>query len=194
MRIDFEQGVAEPSASRPAADAGSIRLILMGEGPVYHETLAKLSKQGFPIQDFGAGVSLFQSSIAEPLADILKQLAKLSKPGDRRQSDNAVICGKLYLHPDTRRAYWNGTDLDLTFGEYKILHLLVSDRGHYKAYRVIYDCFHYEGFIAGVGPEGYKANVRSAIKRIRNKFRTLDPGFDRIVTYPGFGYCWKETA
>jgi hypothetical protein len=54
-------------------------------------------------------------------------------------------------------------------------------------------CVHYEGFIAGSGPDGYRANVRSAIKRIRNKFRDLDPTFDKIENYTGFGYCWRKT-
>jgi two-component system response regulator ChvI len=35
--------------------------------------------------------------------------------------------------------------------------------------------------------------VRSAIKRIRNKFRDLDPTFDKIENYTGFGYCWRKT-
>jgi hypothetical protein len=34
--------------------------------------------------------------------------------------------------------------------------------------------------------------VRSAIKRIRNKFRSFDPTFDEIENYSGFGYCWKK--
>ena len=33
-----------------------------------------------------------------------------------------------------------------------------------------------------VGPNGYWANVRSAIKRIRNKFRAFDPTFQEIET------------
>jgi hypothetical protein len=35
------------------------------------------------------------------------------------------------------------------------------------------DRLRHEGFIAGYGADGYRANVRSAIKRIRNKFRAL---------------------
>jgi hypothetical protein len=41
------------------------------------------------------------------------------------------------------------------------------------------------------GPGGYRQNVRSAIKRIRNKFRDLDPTFDGIETFTNFGYRWK---
>ncbi|HEY1430871.1 MAG TPA: DNA-binding response regulator, partial [Stellaceae bacterium] len=37
---------------------------------------------------------------------------------------------------------------------------------------------------------GYRANVRTFIKRIRKKFRDVDPGFDHIENYAGFGYRW----
>jgi two-component system, OmpR family, response regulator ChvI len=33
--------------------------------------------------------------------------------------------------------------------------------------------------------------VRSAIKRIRNKFHDFDPTFDEIENYQGFGYRWR---
>src|SRR5712671_698075 len=87
----------------------------------------------------------------------------------------SVACGKLRLNPETSRAYWNRVDVGLTFGEYKIVNLLASNVGRYVTYRAVYDRLHYEGFIAGDGANGYRANVRSAIKRIRNKFRDLDP-------------------
>ena len=90
------------------------------------------------------------------------------------------------------RAYWSDSDMSLTKGEYKIVHLLVSNVGRYVTYRAIYDRLHYEGFIAGSGDDGYRGNVRSAIKRIRNKFRDLDPTFAEIENYSSFGYCWGK--
>jgi len=123
----------------------------------------------------------------------LKGVVKASKRTDQLQCDRSMICGKLLLRPDVSRAYWQDTDLDLTLGEYNIVHLLASNVGKYVTYRAIYDRLHYEGFIAGNGADGYRANVRSAIKRIRNKFRDLDPTFDKIENYTGFGYCWRKT-
>ena len=103
-----------------------------------------------------------------------------------------MICGKLLLRPDVSRIYWKDADLGLTLGEYNIVYLLASNVGRYVTYRAIYDRLHYEGFIAGDGADGYRGNVRSAIKRIRNKFRSFDPTFDEIENYSGFGYCWKK--
>jgi len=42
------------------------------------------------------------------------------------------------------------------------------------------------------GEIGYRANVRAFIKRIRQKFRDVDPEFTQIENYPGFGYRWSE--
>ena len=50
------------------------------------------------------------------------------------------------------------------------------------------------GFVAGSGPDGYRANVRTFMKRIRQKFRELDEDFDEIENYPGFGYRWRQPA
>jgi two-component system response regulator ChvI len=106
------------------------------------------------------------------------------------QPDERIVCGKLVLRPAIGRAYWNDVDVGLTIGEYNIIHLLASNIGRYLSYRAIYDRMHYEGFIAGTGDDGYRTNVRSTIKRIRNKFREIDPTFTEIENYPAFGYCW----
>jgi two-component system response regulator ChvI len=104
------------------------------------------------------------------------------------------VTGKLRLKPETSRALWNGLDVDLTLGEYNIVYLLASKAGSFVTYRAVYDRLRYEGFIAGSGNNGFRANVRSAIKRIRNKFRACDPAFDEIENYTGFGYCWRKPS
>jgi two-component system response regulator ChvI len=142
--------------------------------------------------DKGAIDVVCKSRGAEVLGRRLKSAIKASNRTDRPRSGGPVICGKLLLRPDVSRVYWNDADLSLTLGEYNIVHLLASNAGRYVTYRAIYDRLHYEGFIAGSGADGYRANVRSAIKRIRSKFRDFDPTFDQIENYTGFGYCWKK--
>ena len=101
-------------------------------------------------------------------------------------------CGRLLLKPAVSRAYWNETDLNLTVTEFKIVHTLAANVGSYVSYRAVYDCMHYVGFIAGSGENGYRTNVRSCIKRIRNKFRAIDPEFGEIQNYQSFGYRWGK--
>ena len=74
--------------------------------------------------------------------------------------------------------------------EFRIVILLAERAGHDIGYREIYDLVHGKDFVAGQGSEGYRANVRTFIKRIRKKFRDVDPGFDLIENYTSFGYRW----
>lgn len=98
--------------------------------------------------------------------------------------------GRLELRYDSGRAAWAGRPVELTLTEFKILALLAERAGEDVGYRDIYDLVHGKDFLAGHGAEGYRANVRTFIKRIRKKFRDGDPDFDRIENYPGFGYRW----
>jgi two-component system, OmpR family, response regulator ChvI len=156
-----------------------------GEAAPAHECLAL---------DKGAIDVILKSRGPDVLARRLKGVVKASRRADQPRPNRSMICGKLLLRPDISRACWRDVDVGLTLGEYNIVHLLVSNAGRYVTYRAIYDRLTYEGFIAGSGAEGYRANVRSAIKRIRNKFCACDPIFDEIENYTGFGYCWQKPA
>ena len=141
----------------------------------------------------GAIDVILKSRGPDVLATRLKGVVKTTVPStDRPRSGGPMKCGKLLLRPDIGRACWKDIDVGLTLGEHNIVHLLASNAGRYETFRAIYDRLHYEGFIAGGGADGYRANVRSVIKRIRNKFRSFDPTFDEIENYNGFGYCWKK--
>ena len=142
--------------------------------------------------DQGAVDFIPKSRDREVLVRRLRSVVELVKLKAELPSQEGLACGKLLLRPQTSRAFWNGVDVGLTLGEYNIVRLLASNVGRYVTYRAIYDRLHYEGFIAGTGNDGYRANVRTAIKRIRNKFRSCDPAFDEIENYTGFGYCWRK--
>ena len=164
-------------------------VLLTGEASPAHECLA-LDKGAIDV----IGKSRGSEVLAKRLKGVVKIFERTVQPraGQVVAQAQTMIRGKLLLRPDVSRACWNDADLDLSLGEYNIVHVLASNVGHYVTYRAIYDRQHYEGFIAGSGADGYRANVRSAIKRIRNKFRSLDPTFDEIENYNGFGYCWKK--
>ena len=100
--------------------------------------------------------------------------------------------GLLELRQDIHRAFWRGDQVDLTLSEFGIVRFLVTKSGGDVTYRQIYDMVRGKDFLAGYGAEGYRANVRSFIKRIRKKFRDVDSEFDRIDNYPGFGYRWRD--
>src|SRR3546814_7471316 len=99
--------------------------------------------------------------------------------------------GDLELRPDSNRALWKGEEAALTLTEFAIVQHLAVNAGRDIGYREIYDLVHGQGFAAGEGEEGYRTDVRTFVKRIRQKFRDLDGEFDQIRNYPGFGYRWE---
>jgi two-component system, OmpR family, response regulator ChvI len=117
------------------------------------------------------------------------RLAGRNSPAERR-CDATLEHGHITLMPHAGRALWKGEDIGLTVGEFKIVHFLVERRGRAVSYREIYDRMHYCGFVAGYGDDGYRVNVRSAIRRIRSKIRSFDPTFDEIGNSAGLGYVW----
>ena len=106
----------------------------------------------------------------------------------------AAPSGPLELRADSCRALWHGREVPLTLTEFHVVALLADKAGDDVSYREIYDVVRGEGFIAGIGSEGYRSNVRTMVKRIRQKFRDLDPAFDALENYPGFGYRWRAAA
>jgi two-component system response regulator ChvI len=98
----------------------------------------------------------------------------------------------LSLRYDSRRATWQSANVDLTLTEFNIVAYLIEHARRDVSYREIYDIVHGEGFVAGDGEIGFRANVRAFIKRIRQKFRDVDPQFSQIKNYPGFGYRWLD--
>jgi two-component system response regulator ChvI len=141
----------------------------------------------------GGAVDFIDKSRRLPiLLKRLQLIAEGGRPSAEPEPPRAPLLrlGPLTLRFDTNRAVWVGRVVDLTLTEFKILTLLAEKAGRDVSYREIYDLVHGKDFIAGHGSEGYRANVRTFIKRIRKKFRDVDPGFDHIENYAGFGYRW----
>ncbi len=127
------------------------------------------------------------------LAKRIRLIVEAGKRPPELDAADEVSCGGLLLKPKISRAYWNDIDVVLTVTEFNIVHLLVTHASEYVTYRAIYDCVHHAGFIAGNGDDGYRTNVRSSIKRIRNKFRAIDADFSEIENFPAFGYRWRSS-
>ncbi|TDQ84295.1 two-component system response regulator ChvI [Dongia mobilis] len=108
----------------------------------------------------------------------------------RDGGDAVVEIGPLTLDAGSHAITWQNQPVSLTLGEFKSVALMVR-AGRDVSYREIYDALRGENFAAGQGPDGYRANVRALIKRVRQKFLAVDPGFDAIENFPGFGYRWR---
>jgi len=116
---------------------------------------------------------------------------KVAAAGALRQP-MVIRHGNILLRCDVNRAFWKDEKIDLTLTEFRIVEYLVKRAGQDIRYRELYDIVHGVGFAAGEGEIGFRANVRAFIKRIRQKFRDVDPSFTSIENYPGFGYRWSD--
>lgn len=159
-------------------------IFLTGKSSPVHENLA-LDRGALDFVDKSRGMSI--------LAKRLRLLIEPAKRPAELEVDETLHCGRLRLKPRIGRAFWDDVDINLTLTEFNIVRLLASNIGNHVTYRAVYDCMHHVGFIAGSGENGYRTNVRSSIKRIRNKFRIIDPNFAEIENYPSFGYRWGSS-
>jgi two-component system response regulator ChvI len=155
-------------------------VFLTGYALTTHEMLA-LAKGAVDFVDKTRGVEI-----------LAKRLRRLLSTARTAVAPPPIVCGKLVLHTNVRRALWNDTDVGLTMGEYHIVHLLASNVGRWVTYRSIYDRLHYEGFIAGTGENGYRANVRGMIRNLRKKFLRCDEAFAQLENLAGLGYRWTD--
>lgn len=160
-------------------------IFLTGMPATTYESLA-LERGALDFVDKSRGAAI--------LARRIRLIAEARKTAGDVLPEDVVDQGRLQLRPRVSRAYWDGIDVNLTITEFNIVHLLLRRLGDYVSYREIYDCVHRTGFIAGSGEDGYRANVRSSVKRIRNKFRSIDAEFSEIENFPAFGYSWSRIA
>jgi two-component system, OmpR family, response regulator ChvI len=159
-------------------------LFLTGHAtPMFEEAALAAGAVDFIDKSRGPAIVLHRIALALSRAD-----------GPVRAEDEEVALGDVTLREGSKRVLWRGEEVALSRGEYEIVALLVRRAGRDVPYRALYDALHGDGFHAGQGEDGYRANVRAMIKRIRRKFAEIDPDFDALGTYPGFGYRWQAGA
>ncbi len=102
---------------------------------------------------------------------------------DQSATHDVINLGPLDMDTARLVCRWNSQVVDLTLTEFWMVHALIRRPGHVRDRdqlmqdaRLVVD----------------ENTVTSHIKRIRNKFRTLDPVFDRIDTVYGIGYRWRD--
>lgn len=114
----------------------------------------------------------------------------------RRQGDGATPApaastemlsrGHLTLDDARHLCTWKGEEISLTVTEYMLLKALAERPGHVRAREQLIDMAYGENIYID------DRTVDSHIKRVRKKFKTLDPEFNHIETLYGVGYRYRE--
>ena len=97
-----------------------------------------------------------------------------------------LIRGSLTMDPARHRTVWKGEAVTLTVTEFLILESLAQRPGHVKKRDQLMDAAYSEDIYVD------DRTIDSHIKRLRRKFRAVDPEFDAIETLYGAGYRFAE--
>jgi two-component system response regulator ChvI len=99
----------------------------------------------------------------------------------------AIKRGKLTLDPDRHDCLWEGRPVRLTVTEFLLLQALAQRPGFVKSRDNLMDAAYEDQVYVD------DRTIDSHIKRMRKKFRQVDPEFDAIETLYGVGYRYRET-
>ena len=106
---------------------------------------------------------------------------------ESKDADSAVIQrGDLVLDPARHLCTWRGEPLTLTVTEFLILQALAVRPGHVKSRDQLMDAAYSDQVYVD------DRTIDSHIKRMRRKFRAIDPSFAHIETLYGIGYRYSE--
>jgi two-component system response regulator ChvI len=95
--------------------------------------------------------------------------------------------GKLTLDPARHDCLWEGKPVKLTVTEFLLLQSLAQRPGFVKSRDNLMDAAYDDQVYVD------DRTIDSHVKRMRKKFRVIDPEFDAIETLYGVGYRYRET-
>ena len=97
-----------------------------------------------------------------------------------------LVRGELNMDPARHVVTWKGDNVTLTVTEFMILETLANRPGVVKSRNQLMDAAYQDDVYVD------DRTIDSHIKRLRRKFREVDPEFDAIDTLYGAGYRYTE--
>ncbi len=153
-------------------------------------------------QDEAAGLAMGADDyIAKPFSQklliariraILRRSAMAQAPSDSGEDSGGgereaeLARGRLRMDPARHRVSWDGKPVSLTVTEFLILDALAARPGVIKSRNQLMDAAYPDDVFVD------DRTVDSHIKRMRRKFRAIDPGFSAIETLYGAGYSFTD--
>jgi len=133
------------------------------------------------------GKPFSQRLLIERIRAVLRRrLANQQPQTGQAQKDEVLERGNLMLDPARHRVLWKQQDVSLTVTEFLILQALAVRPGHVKSRDQLMDAAYTDDIYVD------DRTIDSHIKRLRKKFRSVDPDFSAIETLYGVGYRFKE--
>lgn len=117
---------------------------------------------------------------------ILRRVAMVAADMQPAAETRTIVRGRLALDPARQQVRWDGQDVSLTVTEFLILEALAQRAGVIKSRAQLLDAAYPDD--SGIDDR----TIDSHIKRMRRKFRAVDPEFDAIETLYGAGYKFQD--
>ena len=106
---------------------------------------------------------------------------------DDKKINDTIIREKLMVDQSRHHCTWKGHPLNLTVTEFLLLKSLSQRPGHLKNRDQLIDAAYGENIYVD------DRTIDSHIKRLRKKFRSIDPSFTQIETLYGVGYRYSNS-
>lgn len=106
--------------------------------------------------------------------------------GGPSEPAEALVRGRLSMDPARHKVTWDGANVTLTVTEFLILETLAQRPGIVKTRNQLMDAAYQDDIYVD------DRTIDSHIKRVRRKFRQVDPEFDAIETLYGAGYRFSD--
>lgn len=127
-----------------------------------------------------------QRLLIERIRAVLRRREAIDGTQERAEKDKPIQRGNLMMDPLRHACTWKDDQVTLTVTEFLILQALASRPGFVKSRDHLMDAAYDDQIYVD------DRTIDSHIKRIRKKFRMVDPEFDAIETLYGVGYRYKE--
>jgi two-component system response regulator ChvI len=198
----FDRDAAEAAIAREHYDVVLLDIELGHERHAGVALINAINKQrsGVPVLVVSAMPAAIYRSIMKALdawdylqkttfeeADFIEtflEILRVSRERRARQQESAPAADELALDPLWQRTpTWRGERVNLPLTAQRILATLVQRRGEVVSYEELFEV---------VKSGRNRDNVRKHVSTIRDAFREVDPGFERIENVPMRGFRWVE--
>lgn len=127
-----------------------------------------------------------QRLLLERINVLLRRRERAGNDDDDPNGEPPIVRGDLRLDSSRHLSAWRAKPVNLTVTEFLIIKALASRPGHVKSRDQLMDAAYGENIYVD------DRTIDSHIKRLRKKFKDIDPAFEQVETLYGIGYRYRE--
>ena len=127
-----------------------------------------------------------QRLLLERINVLLRRRDRTGMDDNDPNGEPPIVRGNLRLDSSRHQSTWRAKPVNLTVTEFLIVKALASRPGHVKSRDQLMDAAYGEHIYVD------DRTIDSHIKRLRKKFKDIDPEFEQVETLYGIGYRYRE--